>query len=73
MFTVQECKDMISLYIEAEKAVLAGKRYKIGTREVERVDLNDIVTQRKAWENRLKLVENGGKRRNIRGIVPRDL
>lgn len=73
MFTIEECKEMISLYIEAEKAVLTGKRYRIGTRELERVDLDEIVENRAKWENRLKALQNGGKTRIIRRIVPTDM
>lgn len=73
MFTIEECKEMIALYIEAEKAVLTGKRYRIGTRELERVDLDEIVENRAKWENRLKALQNGGKTRIIRRVVPTDM
>ena len=73
MFTIEECKEMIALYIEAEKAVLTGKRYRIGTRELERVDLDEIVENRVKWGNRLRALQNGGKTRIIRRIVPTDM
>ena len=66
MITIDECKTMISLYIEAEKAVIAGKKYRIGTRELERENLSEIRKARAEWEQRLKDLENGGKRRKIR-------
>ena len=37
--TRDEILGMINLYIEAEKAVLTGKRYRIGTRELEKREL----------------------------------
>ncbi len=40
--TRDEVLGMINLYIEAEKAVLTGKRYRIGTRELERENLSEI-------------------------------
>jgi hypothetical protein len=73
MITIDECKTMVSLYIEAEKAVITGKKYRIGTRELERENLSEIRKARAEWEQRLKDLENGGKRRKIRGIIPRDL
>lgn len=73
MFTKEECKQMIDLYIEAEKSILTGKRYRIGTRELEREDLDDVVKHRVEWERRLQILENDGKSRKIRGIIPRDL
>ena len=66
MITIDECKTMISLYIEAEKAVITGKKYRIGTRELERENLSEIRKARAEWEQRLKDLENGGKRRKIR-------
>lgn len=71
--TRDEILGMINLYIEAEKAVLTGKRYKIGTRELERENLSEIRKARAEWEQRLKDLDNGGKRRKIRGVIPRDL
>ena len=55
MFTKEECKQMIDLYIEAEKSILTGKRYRIGTRELEREDLDDVVKHRVEWERRLQI------------------
>ena len=62
MITIDECKTMIT-----------GKKYRIGTRELERENLSEIRKARADWEQRLKDLENGGKRRKIRGIIPRDL
>ena len=71
--TRDEILGMINLYIEAEKAVLTGKRYRIWTRELERENLSEIRKARADWEQKLKDLENGGKRRKIRGFIPRDL
>ena len=71
--TRDEILGMINLYIEAEKTVLTGKRYRIGTRELERENLSEIRKARADWEQKLKDLENGGKRRKIRGFIPRDL
>lgn len=68
-----EIISMINLYIEAEKAVLTGKEYRIGTRELRREDLEEIRKGRMEWEYRLKAFKNGGKTRKIRRIIPTDL
>lgn len=73
MHSVETCREMISLYIEAEKSALAGQSYKIGTRELTRANLSEIVEKRKYWENQLQLALNGGKRRKSFGVVIRDL
>ncbi|CAM3107959.1 MULTISPECIES: DUF6148 family protein [Streptobacillus] len=71
------CQEMINMYIEAEKAVLTGQRYRIGSRELERANLSEIVKNRMIWERRLVDLNTGGgstiKRKKIRGIIPRDL
>ena len=72
-YTREDCLQMIEAYRKAELAVLSGKSYKIGTRELEREDLDDVVKHRVEWERRLQILENGGKSRKIRGIIPRDL
>lgn len=71
--TRDEILGMIGLYIEAEKSVLTGKRYRIGARELERENLSEIRKARAEWEQRLKDLDNGGKRRKIRGFIPRDI
>ena len=41
-YTREECSQMIEVYRKAEIAVLTGKSYKIGTRELVREDLSEI-------------------------------
>ena len=44
--SMETCKEMINSYLEAEKAVLTGQSYKIGTRELTRADLPEIIKAR---------------------------
>ena len=46
MYSVETCKEMINSYIEAEKSVLLGQSYKIGSRELTRADLTEIIKAR---------------------------
>lgn len=73
IYSKEQCLEMINLYIEAEKTVLSGKSYKIGTRELQRENLSEIISARRKWEENLKLAQNNGKVRKIRRFIPRDL
>ena len=59
-------------YLDVEDALLSGKSYKIGTRELTRLDLKEIQIGRAYWENELQKLNSTGKRRIRRG-VPRNL
>lgn len=42
---------MLSLYIDAEKAVLAGKEFTLNGRTLKRENLSDIVKGRDHWQS----------------------
>lgn len=64
--------EMLSEYIKAERAVLTGKSYKIGTRELTRMSIDEIRKGRAYWENELQKINGKGNRRVRRG-VPRNI
>ena len=64
--------EMIVEYGKAERAALAGTSYKIGTRELTRMGIDEIRKGRAYWENELQKLNSTGKRRVRRG-VPRNL
>ena len=64
--------EMIVEYGKAERAFLTGKSYKIGTRELTRMGIDEIRKGRAYWENELQKLNSTGKRRVRRG-VPRNL
>lgn len=72
-YTREDCLHMIEAYRKAELAVLSGKSYKIGTRELEREDLSEIRKGRASWESELEKLNNNGKRKLGRRVIPRDL
>ena len=72
-YTREDCLHMIEAYRKAELAVLSGKSYKIGTRELEREDLSKIRKGRVFWESELEKLNNNGKRKLGRRVIPRDL
>lgn len=69
-------KQRLELYYEAETAVLAGQRYKIGTRELWRPELPEIRKMINVLENQCSELESQlsgkGARRAFR-ITPRDI
>ena len=72
-YTSEECSQMIETYRKAEIAVLTGKSYKIGTREVVREDLSEIRKGRAFWESELDKLNNNGRKKLGRRVIPRDL
>lgn len=72
-YTREECSQMIEVYRKAEIAVLTGKSYKIGTRELVREDLSEIRKGRAFWESELDKLNNNGRKKLGRRVIPRDL
>ncbi len=72
-YTREECSQMIETYRKAEIAVLTGKSYKIGTRELVREDLSEIRKGRAFWESELDKLNNNGRKKLGRRVIPRDL
>ena len=74
MNALEEAKEMVKLYIEAEKKILSGQSYKIGTRELTRADLTKVVENREKWQKTVNELENSnGKRPKIKRVLIRDL
>lgn len=73
-WTKEEARNMLTLWIEAEKAVATGQSYKIGTRSLTRADLSDIADRIKFWRSELEALEDGrGRGMRVFSAVPRDL
>ena len=67
--TREHILEMLNEYIKAERAVLTGKSYKIGTRELTRMSIDEIRKGRAYWESELQNFDSRGIRRG----VPRNL
>lgn len=73
-WTLQEAKDMLANWLEAEAAVSTGQSYRIGTRSLERADLADIAGRINFWRNEVARIEAGRKPGlRVTRAVPRDL
>ncbi len=73
--TLPEAKEMLNLWINAEKAVSTGQSYSIGGRSLTRVDLKEIRDAQQYWEGEIYKLENNIKSRGARvlRVIPRDL
>jgi hypothetical protein len=73
--TLPEAKEMLNLWINAEKAVSTGQSYSIGGRSLTRVDLKEIREAQQYWEGEIYKLENNIKSRGARvlRVIPRDL
>ncbi|PKL00056.1 MAG: hypothetical protein CVV56_08050 [Tenericutes bacterium HGW-Tenericutes-1] len=69
-------KERLNQYYDAEKAILAGQEYKIGTRSLKRADLKTVQDAIKELEKTVdeltKKEITGASRKSFR-ITPRDL
>lgn len=72
-WTLQEAKDMLATWIEAEKAVATGQSYKIGARSVQRADISQIRKQIQFWRNEIAKLESNRKGARVMRAIPRDL
>lgn len=73
--TLPEAKEMLNLWINAEKAVSTGQSYSIGGRSLTRVNLKEIREAQQYWEGEIYKLENNIKSRGARvlRVIPRDL
>ena len=71
--TATEAKEMLNLWLEAERAVATGKSYRIGSRQLQRCDMSEIREAQKYWRNELERIKSGrGRGMRVLQGVPRD-
>ena len=72
-WTIDEAKEYLNLWLDAEKAVATGQSYKIGSRSLTRANLSDIAARIKFWRNEVDKLESGrGSGSRVMRAVPRD-
>lgn len=72
MWTEEEVKERLKMWLDAEAAVATGQAYQIGSRRLDRANLYQIREQIRFWMKELQKVQ-GGRRRRVTRVVPRDL
>lgn len=75
-FTVQEVRERLKMWLDAEAAIASGQSYSIDNRRIERANLAQVREQIKFWQKELvkaEAIANGRGKRRVTRIVPRDL
>lgn len=69
---LDEAREMLRSWIDANKAVSTGQAYKIGTRSLTRADLSEIRSEIKYWRAEVERLEAGRRGARVMRAVPRD-
>jgi hypothetical protein len=73
VITKEVAREMLMLWLDAERAVTTGKSYTIGTRSLTRANISEIAERIKFWRNELEKLESGrGSGMRVFRAVPRD-
>ncbi len=74
-YTLEHAKEMLDLWMKCEKVLAGGtvKSYKIGNRELTRIDLKVIRQSVTYWKNQVDILSGETNGLNIRQVVFRDL
>lgn len=72
--TLDEAKEMLDLWMKAEKAVTTGQSYSIAGRTLERVDAKFIADRIRHYEAKVEGLKSGrGAGARVLRVMPRDL
>ena len=70
---LERYRKRLSMYYEAEEAVLLNQEYSIGTRSLKRADLSTIRAASRELEGQIELLENSGGKNKAFRLIPRDI
>lgn len=70
---LERYKNRLSMYYEAEEAVLLNQEYHIGTRSLKRADLSTIRAAIKDLEDQIESLESSGGKNKAFRFLPRDI
>ena len=62
----------LALYYKAEKAILTGQEYTMGSKRLRRADLEDVQSMIEMLEKEVESLKQGGRNKVIRA-VPLDM
>lgn len=71
--TLDEARENLKMWLDAEKAVSTGQSYKIGSRSLTRVSLPEIANRINFWRREVEKIETGTRGAVVLRVVPRDL
>lgn len=74
MYTVDQVKEHLNVWLEADLAVSKGQSYKIGDRSLTRADVSLIMQQIRFWRDELDRLspENAYPRTRAYRVIPYD-
>lgn len=72
MWTEEEVRERIRMWLDAEAAVATGQAYQIGSRKLDRANLYQVREQIRFWQKELMKLQ-GKRQRRVTRVVPRDL
>ena len=70
---LERYKKRLSMYYEADEAVLLNQEYTIGSRSLKRADLSTIRTAIKDLEGQIETLESSGGKNKAFRLLPRDI
>lgn len=70
--TLERAKTHLEAWLDAELAVTTGQSYRIGSRQLDRANLSEIMKQITFWRNEVSKL-SGQTRKRVKRLVPRDL
>ncbi len=76
VFSKALCTQKLQTWLAAEEAIATGQKYQIGTRNLERADLEDVRKEIDYWAGKLaeaEAEEAAGGRNRLYHFVPRDV
>ncbi len=74
-YTLAEAQNLLSLWKECEIALVTGqvKSYRIGTRELTLIDLDDIRAAIRYFTAEINAMSGNVRSKRVATVVPRDL
>lgn len=74
-YTLTEARNMLSLWKDCEIALVTGqvKSYKIGSRELTMIDLEEIRDQIRYFMAEINALQGAVRSKRVATVVPRDL
>lgn len=70
--TLEKAQRCLEQALEAREAILTGQRYKLGSRELQRADLEAVEKDIQYWQSWVTKL-SPRKRRRVWQAIPRDL
>ena len=73
-WTLETARQHLQAYLEADLALATGKSYRIGSRNLTRLDAAEVKERINFWSNEVERLEAGRKKgMRVFRAVPRDL